>query len=135
MTARLQRVGLNIKRLQVRHHRALDKALAEHGITLVQWDALRHLHQNPDASLHDLAQLTFQSDQAFGTLAQRMIERGLIERVDGPGRAVKHRLTDRGERLRTACNDVVDGVVRASLSALTADELAQLDALLTKALG
>jgi DNA-binding MarR family transcriptional regulator len=134
MTARLQRVGLNIKRLQVRHHRALDRSLAEHGITLVQWDALRHLHANPEASLHDLAQLTFQSDQAFGTLAQRMIERGLIQRVEGPGRAVKHRLTDRGEQLRTACSDVVDGAFRETLSRLTAAELAQLDALLTKAL-
>ena len=134
MTARLQRVGLNIKRLQVRHHRALDRALSEHGITLVQWDALRHLHQNPDASLHDLAQLTFQSDQAFGTLAQRMIERGLIERVDGPGRAVKHRLTDKGERLRTACDGVVDGVFRDTIGRLSVEELAQLDALLSKAL-
>jgi hypothetical protein len=36
---------------------------------------LHHLHANPDASLHDLAQLTFQSDQAFGTLAGRMKSR------------------------------------------------------------
>src|SRR3954471_15042229 len=134
MVARLQRVALTIKRLQMRHHRALDKALSAHGVTLVQWDALRHLHANPDASLHDLAQLTFQSDQAFGTLAQRMIERGLIERIDGPGRAVKHRLTAKGEQLRSVGNDVVDGVVRESLGRLSADELAQLDVLLAKAL-
>ncbi len=135
MTRRLQRVGLNIKRLQVRHHRALDEALAAHGVTLVQWDALRHLQQNPDASLHDLAQLTYQSDQAFGTLAQRLIDRGLIERVPGPGRAVKHRLTVRGELVRLEGDAVVDTVVSSSLSALTAQELAALDKLLSKALG
>jgi DNA-binding MarR family transcriptional regulator len=135
MTGRVQRVGMNIKRLQMRHHRALDAALAEHGITLVQWDALRHLQRNPEASLHDLAVLTHQSDQAFGTLAQRMIERGLIARVEGPGRAVRHRLTDRGEQLRHACDGVVDRVIKDSLSALDAPELAQLDALLAKALG
>jgi hypothetical protein len=28
----------------------------------------------------------------MGTLAARMIQRGLIERVPGPGRAVRHRL-------------------------------------------
>src|ERR1700712_201506 len=135
MTPRPQRVGLTIKRLQMRHHRALDKALAEHGITLVQWDALRHLAANPDASLHDLAQLTFQSDQAFGTLAQRMIDRRLIERVPGPGRAVRHQLTGKGDQLRTAGNDLVDRVFRDTLGRLSADELAQLDTLLAKALG
>lgn len=49
-------------------------------MSVVQWDALRHLHQNPGASLHDLARLTFQTDQSFGSLAARMIDRGLIER-------------------------------------------------------
>jgi hypothetical protein len=43
----------------------------------------------PGASLHRLAQLTFQIDQSFGTLAARMADRGLIERVSGPGRAAR----------------------------------------------
>ncbi len=69
MSISLAHLVLSIKRLQVRHHRAADAELANLSITLVQWDALRHLQENPDASLHDLAQLTFQSDQGFGTLA------------------------------------------------------------------
>ena len=69
VTRPLQELGLSVKRLQMRHHRAIDAALSPLGISLVQWDALRHLDQNPGASLHDLAQLTFQSDQSFGTLA------------------------------------------------------------------
>jgi DNA-binding MarR family transcriptional regulator len=79
-------VGLAVKRLQHRHHRALSKALAPLGLSVVQWDTLRHLDRKPDASLHDLAVLTFQTDQSFGSLAVRMAERGLIERVPGPGR-------------------------------------------------
>jgi DNA-binding MarR family transcriptional regulator len=71
----------------MRHHRTVNERLAPLGISIVQWDALRHLHENPDASLHDLAQLTFQTDQSFGTLATRRIDRGLIERVPSPGRA------------------------------------------------
>jgi DNA-binding MarR family transcriptional regulator len=131
----LQSVALSVKRLQHRHHRALDQALAEIGITLVQWDALRHLEQKPDASLHDLAQLTFQSDQSFGALAGRMIERGLIERVPGPGRAVRHRLTSKGDELRRAGSAVVDRVVGESFAPLTAEQLATLDSLLSQLLG
>ncbi|MCP2246550.1 MarR family winged helix-turn-helix transcriptional regulator [Lentzea aerocolonigenes] len=127
-------VALSVKRLQHRHHRALSQALAPLGLSLVQWDTLRHLHRQPDASLHDLAVLTFQTDQSFGSLAVRMAERGLIERVQGPGRAVRHRLTEEGARLRAEGQDLVDGVVESSFSALSAEELDQLGDLLAVAL-
>ncbi|WP_033345877.1 MarR family winged helix-turn-helix transcriptional regulator [Catenuloplanes japonicus] len=123
-------VGLLIKRVQHRHHRTLTAALADLGVSLVQWDTLRHLHRNPEASLHDLAQLTFQTDQAFGTLAVRMADRGLIERVPGPGRAVRHRLTEKGERIRAAGQERASAVVRTSLGPLTPAQLDQLGALL-----
>jgi DNA-binding MarR family transcriptional regulator len=119
----LQEVGLAVKRLQARHHRALDSRLATLGISLVQWDALRHLARNPGASLHDLAQLTFQSDQAFGSLAGRMVEHGLIERVPGAGRAIHHRITDKGRRLLDEASPLVDEVLAASLGRLTTLQL------------
>jgi DNA-binding MarR family transcriptional regulator len=130
MTRTPQSVGLLVKRLQHRHHRALTAALAGLGISLVQWDTLRHLHQNPGSSLHDLAQLTFQTDQAFGSLATRMTERGLIERVAGPGRAVHHRLTERGEQLREAGDALVSKVITESFAPLTPAQLTQLGDLL-----
>jgi DNA-binding MarR family transcriptional regulator len=126
-----QDTGLKIKRLQARHHKAGNAALAELGVTIVQWDALRNLHRNPDASLHDLARLTFQTDQAFGTLAARLEARGLIERVAGPGRAVQHRLTDEGERVRAAGSKIIGSVIEKSFRALTAAQLRSLDSLLT----
>jgi DNA-binding MarR family transcriptional regulator len=134
VTRSLQEVGLSVKRLQMRHHRAIDGALAPLGISLVQWDALRHLDQNPGASLHDLAQLTFQSDQSFGTLAARMIQRDLIERVPGPGRAVRHRLTDKGNELRHVGDQVVDKVLSDSFSALTPAQLDSFGSLLNRLL-
>lgn len=127
-------VALAVKRLQHRHHRAMSAALAPLGLSLVQWDTLRHLHRQPDASLHDLAVLTFQTDQSFGGLASRMADKGLIERVPGPGRAVKHRLTAEGERLRAAGQKAVDGVFATSLGSLTAAEVDRLGDLLEKAL-
>jgi DNA-binding MarR family transcriptional regulator len=123
MAPELRDVGLAVKRLQMRHHQAITASLAPLGISLVQWDALRHLDGNPDASLHDLAQLTFQTDQSFGALAARMVDRGLIERVPGPGRAVRHRLTDKGLDLRRAGEKLVDQVLARSFAALTPVQL------------
>ena len=128
-------VSLAVKRLQYRHHRALSRALAPLGLSLVQWDTLRHLHRKPDASLHDLAVLTFQTDQSFGSLAARMAERGLIERVPGPGRAVRHRLTEEGARLRAEGQALVDGVASSSFRDLSGEHLDQLGELLDLALG
>ncbi|MDX8142540.1 MarR family winged helix-turn-helix transcriptional regulator [Lentzea sp. BCCO 10_0061] len=128
-------VGLAVKRLQHRHHRTMSQALAPLGLSLVQWDTLRHLARNPDASLHDLAVLTFQTDQSFGSLATRMADRGLIERVPGPGRPVRHRLTAEGERLLAAGQDLADGVLDTSFRNLSADQLDQLGDLLALALG
>jgi DNA-binding MarR family transcriptional regulator len=102
---------------------------------LAQWDVLRHIDVRPDASLHDLAVLTFQTDQSMGTLAGRMIDRGLIERVAGPGRAIRHRLTAEGERIRGAGDSVLDGVLTESLGRLAPTELATLHGLLQKAGG
>ncbi len=135
MTRELSRIALRIKRLQARHHRAIDAALAPLGISLVQWDALRHLHENPQASLHELAGLTFQSDQAMGTLAQRMIDRGLLERTAGPGRAVRHRITAKGEQLRVSAQQLVDDVLAESFRPLSAAELQQLDTVLDRLVG
>jgi DNA-binding MarR family transcriptional regulator len=123
-------VALSVKRVQHRHHRALTAALADLGISLVQWDTLRHLHRNPDASLHDLAQLTFQTDQSFGTLAARMVERGLIERLPAPGRAIRHRITDRGEAVRREGTRRASAVIRRSLAGLSAEQIDQLGGLL-----
>ncbi|WP_410566531.1 MarR family winged helix-turn-helix transcriptional regulator [Amycolatopsis sp. cmx-4-61] len=128
-------VALAVKRLQYRHHRALSRALAPLGLSLVQWDTLRHLHRRPEASLHELAVLTFQTDQSFGSLATRMAQRGLIERVPGPGRAVRHRLTEEGARLRAEGQDLVDGIVESSFRDLSEAQLDQLGELLARALG
>ncbi|MBB2903555.1 DNA-binding MarR family transcriptional regulator [Kineococcus radiotolerans] len=130
MSPSLQEVGLAVKRLQWRHHRAANTALAAVGLSLPQWDVLRHLRSLPDASLHDLAVLTFQTDQSMGALAVRMVERGLLERAGGPGRAVRHRLTEQGEQARRAGGEVMDAVLRDSFAHLSPQQLTQLYELL-----
>ncbi len=133
MTPTLEDVGLAVKRVQWRHHREANRRLAAVGLSLVQWDVLRHLHQQPEASLHRLAELTFQTDQSMGELARRMIERGFIVRRDAPGRAVKHALTDDGRRVHDAGAAVMHGVFQESLGTLSAEQRGTLYRLLMQA--
>lgn len=130
----MQEIGLSVKRLQWRHHREANARLSRQvGLSLVQWDVLRHVLSEPDASLHRLAELTFQTDQSMGELAKRMIGSGLIERAPGPGRAVLHRLTARGEQTYRDGDGVFEGVLAESVGRLTESERETLGALLTKA--
>ena len=131
----LKEIGLAVKRLQWRHHRESNRRLTPVGLSLVQWDVLRHLFEEPDASLHRLAELTFQTDQAVGELARRMVERGLLRREAGPGRIVHHRLTDEGDQARTTGADVLDTLLDETLGNLTVPERRELLRLLTKAGG
>jgi DNA-binding MarR family transcriptional regulator len=135
MATALTDIGLAVKRLQWRHHREANRRLATVGLSLVQWDVLRHLSREPDASLHRLAELTFQTDQAMGELARRMVDRGLLRREPGPGRIVQHRLTDDGDRARTAGAGLLDDVLDATVGTLTGPERAELLRLLRKAGG
>ena len=131
----LQDVGTAVRRLQARHQRVGGARMSAIGLSLAQWGVLRHLRDHPDASLHKLAGLMFQTDQSMGALAARMITQGLLERVEGPGRAVHHRLTPLGERLRAEGSEVVDGVLAESLGRLSSRELSVLYSLLRKAAG
>ena len=95
----IERLGRAIKQVQWRHHRALDSRLRALGTTLAQWDALRAIANAPAASATSSALATFQSDQAFGTLANRLEAQHLIVRTPGHGRRIEHRLTPAGETL------------------------------------
>jgi len=131
----LQLLGRAIKQVQYRHHRALDTALAAVGTTLAQWDALRAIDRQPGASTHALARATFQSDQAFGTLANRLQAQGLIERRPGHGQRIEHHLTPAGTNTLAAGHPIADEVLRASFAPLSEEERATLLDLLLRIIG
>jgi DNA-binding MarR family transcriptional regulator len=114
VTTDLETLGQLVKRAQYRNHRTMDAALRDVGVSLVQWDALRAVDRMPSASGHDLAVATFQSDQAFGTLANRLVDRGLIVRTAGRGRRIEHTLTEEGRAAlaggQAVAVDVLDGL-------------------------
>ena len=135
MSSEPEHLGWLIKRIQHGHHRALDKELAPIGVSLVQWNALREIDRNPGSSQHSLAEATFNSDQAFGTLLNRLIAASLIERGAGAGRAVVHRLTRKGKATLRGGQKIMFAVTHASFGALDDEERDTLAHLLSKVLG
>ncbi len=131
----LEILSLSVKRLQYRNYRALDARLAPLGISLVQWGALREIERNPGLCMHQLSELTFNSDQAFGTLMTRLLRQKLVERQPGAGRANVHRLTPRGKTLLAEGRKRVRQVLTKIYAPLDADECARLQGLLAKVLG
>jgi DNA-binding MarR family transcriptional regulator len=122
VTADLEALGRAVKQVQYRHHRALDARLAAAGTTLAQWDALRAIGRNPGASAHTLAIETFQSDQAFGTLGNRLAAQDLIARRPGHGRRIEHNLTPAGEKVLRAGRPIAKDVFAASFAGLSDTE-------------
>jgi DNA-binding MarR family transcriptional regulator len=127
-----QATGRLLKRAQYRNQRAMESSLATVGTTLAQWDALRAISESPASSAHELAIATFQSDQAFGTLASRLEKQSLIERASGWGRRVEHRLTAAGEEMLAAGTIIAAEVSARSLAGLSRAEIATLHELLLR---
>ncbi|MFZ6733534.1 MarR family winged helix-turn-helix transcriptional regulator [Undibacterium sp. Ji42W] len=132
MLNHLQHLGRAVKQAQYRQHRALETALVAAGSTLAQWDALRAIGRMPGASSHDLALATFQTDQAFGTLANRLVAQSLIERRPGEGRRIEHYLNEQGERMLATANKIAMQVLTDKFAVLSATEQKQLLKLLNK---
>ena len=122
MSTQLEELGLAIKKVQSRHHRVLDDQLQRLGVSLVQWNALREIDRNPGSNAHRLAELTFNSDQAFGTLTTRLLRLGFIEREAGPGRANAHHLTASGKAILAEGKGVMQAVLTASFAPLNDEE-------------
>ncbi|MFG2981757.1 MarR family winged helix-turn-helix transcriptional regulator [Streptomyces sp. NPDC048258] len=130
MPDELQVLGRAVKQAQYQQHRALDSRLAAAGTTLAQWDALRAISRTPGAPARALAAATFQSEQAFGTLAGRLTALGLIDRRPGIGRRIEHYLTPSGEEVLSAGHRIADEVLAACYSNLSpADRTTLLDLL------
>ena len=124
-----------IKYAQHRQNRTMEAALAHLGITLVQWNALREIARHPGSAMHGLAEATFNSDQAFGTLAARLARLGWVQRRTGAGRAVSHHLTPQGEAVLHAGYPAIHDASASLLARLDTAERAELERLLTKMLG
>lgn len=127
-------LGRSIKQLQTLNHRRLETGLRAIDTTLAQWDALRAIASNPGASAHALAEETYQTDQSFGTLATRLIAKGLVHRQAGVGRALVHTLTRKGGTVLEQGLAIARDTMAEAFADLAESERAQLLRLVHKAL-
>lgn len=125
-------ISLLLKQVQHRKLTAVDDALMKLECSLSQWVILRRIERYPGASAHTLAQSAFQTDQSFGAITKRLIDRGLVVREQGKGRAFSHRLSEAGISLLKLCNPVVKKTLEEKLQGLDEDELETFGDLLAK---
>ncbi len=78
-----------------------DRALARRGLTVPQASVLGLLDTSGPMSITGIARMLMQESQSTTTLIDRMCAKGLVERVNGPGRrrAVLVKLSEKGERI------------------------------------
>lgn len=129
-------------RLLLRVHAQLTRTLehellAEQDLHLASYDVLVQLAESPDRRLRmtELADRVLLSRSGLTRLVDRLEREGLVERAACPGDArVTHAvLTEAGlARLRTAAVTHVRGVAEHVVDRLTPDDLAQLQAVLSK---
>lgn len=126
----LREISLLLKQAQQRKQIAVDAALSGLDCSLAQWVVLRRIWAYPGESSHFLAMAAFQTDQAFGLMTRRLIERGLVVRQPGRGRVINHSLTAQGQKLLDACEPIVRDTLKVQFSSLNEDELQILGSLL-----
>jgi DNA-binding MarR family transcriptional regulator len=124
--------AIYLKRVQQSENTAVDAALAPLDLSLSLWCALERIAKNPGSSTHDLAALTCLTDQSFSALVAKLAERGLVERTQGGGRVIRHRLTEEGEKALAGATPILADTLAAEFSPLEPDELDTLVALLKK---
>ena len=134
MSRTWETLGLLIKHIQHRTLLRLEAKLAPLDISMVQWNALRTIDRYPQVCMHRLARLSFNSDQAFGTLAARLLRLDLIARRPGSGRTTLHALTPKGQTLLREGRSLVQEVLSETFAPLSETECATLRGLLTKLL-
>lgn len=126
------RAGMLLRQVHQRKHQAIDAALAPRGTSMSQYVVLLTIAEHPDASSHEVAVRTAQTDQSMGAMLRRLVDDGLVERTHGNGRIFRHRLSARGRDLVESCEDPVRTALAEAFSPLSAEEVAQLRELLER---
>jgi DNA-binding MarR family transcriptional regulator len=128
----LRLAALSLKRAQIAKSGAFDRHLASLGLTMALWVVLDRIRANPAQSTHALANATLMTDQSVGELVSKLAKRGLIQRVTGPGRSIRHHLTDAGAELLEKAAPLMANALESAFAGLSHFEIEQLIQLLNR---
>lgn len=128
----LRLAALGLKRAQIAKSAAFDRHLASLGLTMALWVVLDRIRANPAQSTHALANASLMTDQSVGELVSKLAKRGLIQRVAGPGRSIRHHLTEAGTELLERAAPLMANALESAFAGLSHSEIEQLIQLLNK---
>lgn len=128
----LKLAALSLKRAQIAKSGAFDRQLASLDLTMALWVVLDRIRANPGQSTHALANASLMTDQSVGELIAKLGKRGLIERTAGPGRAIRHHVTDAGRELLDKATPLMTAALESAFAGLSHSEVEQLIRLLRK---
>jgi DNA-binding MarR family transcriptional regulator len=119
-----RRIGYLLKRAQAALRAEMDERLARHGLTTPQYAALSALESTPGLSSAELARRSFVTPQTMIRIVAGLEEKGLVRRSEHPshGRILEATLTADGRRAVRACHELVNGVERRMVNALSEAE-------------
>jgi DNA-binding MarR family transcriptional regulator len=119
-----RRIGYLLKRAQAALRAEMDERLARHGLTTPQYSALAALDIAPGLSNAELARRSFVTPQTMIRIVAGLEEKGLVTRSEhaSHGRILEATLTANGRRVVRVCHEVVNGVERRMLDALSEAE-------------
>jgi DNA-binding MarR family transcriptional regulator len=129
------RIGYLLRQAWMTWQGAMETALREHGLTLVQYGVLSVLAREPGASGADLARACITTPQAMNGVLATLERESLIEREPHPthGRILQVTLTSEGQRRLEAAHPAVRGLERAVERDFTTEDIAAVKAWLVAA--
>lgn len=109
-----------------------EKILRHYGLTQVSWTVLNKISQQPGQSTHALAEMCLLTDQSLGQIVAKLAKQGLVERTPTFGRAIVHKVTEKGARALAELEPLLDASVENFFSDLDKRELVELADLLER---
>lgn len=125
--------GYWLRRLSNLVHQTFERALAEHGVTVAQWNALVAIYHGDAATPFELARFIDIDTGAVTRLVDRLVEKRLLDRFPDPKdrRSIRLELTQRGQQLVPQLVQLADENDRRFFGPLTVAEHQQLKALIS----
>jgi DNA-binding MarR family transcriptional regulator len=127
-------VGYLVRQTHRAFIRSLQVRIAPHGVSIGMWFYLRALWQEDGISQRELSQRVGIMEPTTASALNNMERKGLVRRLRNRGdrRVVNVFLTERGRALRDRLLPLAAAVNDVALVGLSAEELGQLRALLTR---
>lgn len=118
-------------------HECADEILAGHGISFMQWIAMRKLHEGTAVTASELCRAMSHDNGALTRLLDQLEALGFVqrERSEQDRRVVQLKLTAGGERKLEALTALVVGRLNEVLDVFTRAEVDELTRLLKKLIG